>query len=431
MAPAAVIYAGDIIPAKSILGVLNGTEQFIISNKYFPKETYYNAKYADITLKASETANGFRLKPPAIFIKDSKTGRYVRKYVIAWTKDKNSQKRYFVMKPPEQSVNPIKQPMQLMVKVNQYSESPKEEDLNIAAFEYQALMAVQVVLVANMLCIDLSKYKTETTNEEFFGRLSKDLNAILNEKCTDKKTQPIEFDKEMIESFVKIPTYGIIDKNVVPVLDEPQGDEFVQSFTTFWEVVKKSFKKYIEKPTKYLPDVDVPNSLTKLLSENNYQPIPTFRLQRIIKDDSSKLIFDAKIKIVFLTGNAETDEKTRYPTKQKVGPNKVEPINLTTLNKLWGGSIKEPLPKDKRGEAYEGKMYIIPIFALKYYKQGNPTIAWSVDKMCVRTIKTASQDDYDGGEEYYDESTDDGVRDKQGAAIAEPVSDEDGYEEPY
>ena len=429
-----VIFAGELIPATTILGLLNGTEQYVIANKYFPKESLYSPKYDDITVKSSEGPNGFRLRGPTIYIKSPK-GEFVRNYVIAWTMDKNSQKRYYILKPSEQSLNPMKQQMNLLVKPNMFADPPKEDDLNMAAFEYQILMATQVLIVANMFGVDLSKYKTETTNDAFFTRFANELNTILKEKCTEneKKLQLVEFDKGMIDSFVKIPVYGVIDKNCVPVLEETQADEeLVQAFTSFWDAIKKSFKKYLEKPNKYLPDLEIPATLTKLLSENNFQPLPTFRSQKIItKDDKSITSFDAKLRITSAAEpGSDGAREFKYTTKQKVSADSVKPLTMSNMIRLWGGTTKEPNPKDKRGEAHEGKIYVIPRLDLKYYKQGNPTMSWITDKLCIRVIKQ-QEEDYDGGEEYYDESSDDKLHDKQGASIPEPTSDEDGYNSPY
>lgn len=427
-----VIFAGEIDVAKSILGIFNGTEAYAIANKYFPKETGYNSKHDDLSTRmASKSDKGFRLKAPTILMRN-KNGKLDKWFIIAWTADKGSQKDYF-FKAPDSKVNIDeifkRKRVDLYVSPNSRRDDVREDDERLAAMDYQLIMATQVLLFANLFGVNLSAY-TEEDNKAFFSRFEKEINGIM-EGATGKKGS-LSFDDAMIESFTNIPTYGRMEnKLLVPAVAEIQEDEEVlkPAFNSIWDSVKRAFSKQLGNPSKYLSSLKIPTDLTSIVSAINYCPIPSAVRKFVKFGENYETAFDLRVRI-----RPKLDESggwSRY-TRQKISKDKT--INLTRdgTYKLWGGSKSSPRPQGKRGESFEGKIFFKPELDLMYFPQGSPTMRWEVDKLSIQKKRVETIDDYDGGEEYYDESEGEGIPSKLGATLSTGDSDEDdGYSSPY
>ena len=252
------------------------------------------------------------------------------------------------------------------------------------------------------------------------------------EGATGKKGS-LSFDDAMIESFDNIPTYATTEtKTKIPAVIETQEDEEVikPAFNTIWDSVKKAYNKQLGNPSKYLSSLKMPSDLTSIVSALNYCPTPSIMIKYVKFGDNYERTLDVRVTI-----RPKVDDNgsgwERY-TRQRISDGKNINLNKVRTLKLWGGSASNPRPQGKRGGYFEGKIFFKPELDLMYFTSGSPTIRWEVDKLSIHKKREDVSDDYDGGEEYYDESDGEGIPSKLGATLNAGDSDEDdGYSSPY
>lgn len=427
-----ILFAGKLRPAKNVLSMFNGTEDFVIANRFFPRESHYTEK-DDIT-KAKELEAGLKMPSPKIWWRDPNTRAYTINYVIVWADDKDDkEKYYYFFKPPNSAIsgNFWKKTMNLSTGTNDKEHPFHNAEKNLIQIDYQLSIAMQILLFANAFNINIGEYGTgEMSNKEFFTRFGDDIDNVCKEQGIAPKA-PLIFEDAMIESFNQPPPFGKENGVPFPAL-ENDGEEPQKGFNTVWDSIKDSYGSFLaKKPLK----TKCPPCLQKITSSANYVPCPTFKRSFQInkEDDKYNIRFDTKIsldiKLDKSNPNYNPDVKdeylTRYPKKVGFG---VADEKFTAH--LWGGTPENIFPAGK-GQRHMGLIFIKPLLNFKYYKNGTPTIKWKAIRISTHKVKATVSDDFHiEGECYSDseEEVDKNELSKTGAALN--VDSDDGYDDP-
>lgn len=425
-----VLWAGELKPAKSVLGVLNGSEDYVVSNKFFATKSHFDPKYDAIGVYAGtpDTSKGYRLKSPSIWWKDPSTGSFTRWYVIAWNDRKNTPKQYFIIKPP--TVEAINKPAVKLLTIPNGKETPvSEAEANMLAIDYQLSVIMQVLLFSTAFGVDIGTYGAkEMSNEAFFTRFASDIESACKEQGIADK-EPLVFDGKMVESFTSPPLYAAIDKIYWPVVENGEEEEPTRAFKTIWESIKDSYSGALGKKgfkTK------CPATLKKIMDSSNFCPSPSMRTAVIHKDD--KYVKRVQMKVTFRVLNG-TGSNAKFCTKiLKVSKNEKKPKKVPLTRKLmpevYGAKEANPVPDNIKGVGRNGFIYLKPSIDFAYYSQGQPTTHWDVDYMRAARVATRI-DDYDNNDEYADQSEEDSDSEKRGTGTGLSEDDEgDGYQAP-
>ena len=429
-----VIYAGRIRPAKFVLGMFNGTEDFVIANRFFQRESHYTDK-DDIT-KAKELEAGLKLPTPRIWWKDPTTRAFTSNYIIVWADDKEDKnKHYYFFKPPNSAAGPNfwKRGMNLSVSTNDKDHPFHNAEKNLIQFDYQLSIAMQVLLFANAFGINIGAYGTgEMSNKDFFNRFAEDIDTMCKEQGISPKA-PLIFDDAMIDSFEHAPPFGKEDGIPFPAIESESGEEPQKAFKTVWDSIKDSYGGYLsKKPLK----TKCPPCLQNITRTNNCVPCPTFRRSYQInrEDDKYRIRFDTKItleiKVDKSNPNYNPDIKEDFLThfSKKTGFG-VADEKFTAH--LWGGTPDNLFPATK-GQGHTGLIFLRPMLNFKYYKNGTPTTKWKVIRISTKKTKVAVVDDFKIEGEVYSDSEEENeeMALSKGGAVTSTADSDDGYEDP-
>lgn len=431
--PTLILYAGEIKPAKSVLGMFNGSESFVISNRFFQTESMYDPNKDDIT-KRKENDSGFRLSSPHIYWKDPKTGAFVKGCCIAWNEKEHERKKYYAMKPSAQAWAGKcwdKQIMKVLISPNDKDNKIQNSEKNLLLIDYQFSIGMQVLLFANVFGIDLSKYGSgEMANDAFFAKFAEDIDGVCKDLGVSPK-EPLIFEEAMIKSFTNAPYFGKHQKIYVPAESQGEDEPIMPAFKTIWDSVADSYKSQLsKKPLKS----KCPPALTKILADPTYLPCPNFKLTigpNKKEDGKWKNFFDAKLRftIKFPEKDANFNPNITMYSRYQVSKDKIDPINRKFMARLWGGKENAPYPKDKIGALHEGFIFMRPNIDFQYYATGQPTITWAVDKIAIKDIKISTVEYADGNDCFQSDSDSDDSDEEVGRSGAKLAADDDddGY----
>ena len=153
MAQKEVIYAGDITPAKSLIGLLDGTEMFCVENPWFvvpgmrpiDKKTY-------MELKPSKASFGVMLSPVYLLVRTMDRKPFNSKFVIGYTNARGERKNYFVMK--EYDISKIRENVRHKLIVSPGADK-QISDENLIKLDQQLCMVMDVLLIAKIMDMDM------------------------------------------------------------------------------------------------------------------------------------------------------------------------------------------------------------------------------------------------------------------------------------
>lgn len=375
-----VIYTGDFVPAKSIIGLLDGSEMFCIANPYFFVEGVRKPDLKQYLEPCSTSKFGVMLKTADIYVRLTPTRPFTNRFSIGWTKGKGIKKDYFFMKLYEINSIPEKFKHKLII-------TPKstftEDDAKLCTFDYQNTVVMDVLLIAKILNIDLSTYKDLKDNTKFFAKFCVDINAAVNKLLgKGNKLQPdeeVKVDKFYIDTFTNPPTFLSKDKKLIPIRELGKPKSIIK---TLWDSFYDVYSSM---------DLESKLATFKAIIKANSFALPTFRFIDVVNKSSSvhERRFDSRLSIIQKLDqdnkNYNANIKDFLITQRCLGPKKFEQITQHNFATLWGST--EEQPDLTKGCTQTGCIFIIPQLEFKYYTQGNPTVEWRVEQLaCKRAM---------------------------------------------
>lgn len=408
-----VIYVGDIIPSKSIIGTLDGSEMFCVATPYFDVPGVRKPDPKKFLEQRSASKYGVMLAPAEIYVRSMPSRPFTSRFSIGWTKARGVKKSYFFMKLYEVNTIPDKFKHKLIITPEgQYT----DDDAKLCIFDYQMAMIMDILFVSKIVGIDLSTYKDLKDNSKFFAKFCADILTALN-KLLDKSSQigkeDFKLPKSYIDSFVNTPTFMSRDKKYFPIeqLGKPKS-EIKSLWSIFYDLYSSN-------------DLESKFTTWKSVIKSNATAIPSFRFIDIINKQSQahEKRFDARLSIIQKLDpdnkNFNANIKDFLITQRCLGPKKFEPITQHNFATLWGST--EENPALTKGVVQTGCVFLIPQLEFKYYNSGNPTLEWRVEQLAVK--KTSGG----GGANGYDDAAafvDDDDNDNGGGDAAAQFNDD-------
>lgn len=390
------VYATDITLPKSVIGLLDGSEQFCFENPYFPVAGIPKPDMKQfLEVKGLNSKYGVFLNSISIYYKGA-NGVFTKQYAIGYTETFNTgtgidkkKKDYYIMKPFE--VNKLGDSYKHKLIISPAKGEILNEDKTLLNLDYQFSMVMDVLCISKMLNINLNKYKG-MPNDTFYKSFITDINAFLKNKGSKKE---IEYDEALVNSFNDPPIIGKSERGeTVPVciLDDGKNVEtlFETLFMKFYESILKIKNQF--------------KGWEKVLQRSNCASFPSIKLIDFEKKSSDEEIthiprFDGRFTFYIQLTKGDKGYSDKIPdgliTRQQVTKQKIDKLTKATLPKLWGGAMSDD---DKvKGATQQGCLYVVPQPIFRYYEKGCPTIDWRVEKIATRRIMSASSADYDEG----------------------------------
>lgn len=386
-----VIAISEIVPAKSVVSLFDGTAMLYIANPYF-KDCPYDSVKDDILKPNPNAKNGYRLQNPQIYLRKDKHSGFNRWYILAW-KNKTEPKTYYIYKPFINALANLSTRPNIRISIGtaQAQETPNIEDDILASINYQLLFATEILLIARMFGINLKEIHSPD-NKEFLTKFGSLVNEkILSASRADKTkhSQGIKVTPEYIVSFVETPIYKRMKETWYPV-DSNDLDSNKPHFLTMMEQVKNMMN---DVSSKYPLDHAIQKIIHGAYCVSFCPPCKTIVYEN--KNHELKTKFDVRGTVWLANQGA------RMPTKIQKSPTKTEPCTPKEFTELYGGTLEAPNLKNFC--KHTGCIFFQPPkIDNKYYNQGQPELTWSIDKFTTKKIDKTSGMDYDYGNEIFD-----------------------------
>lgn len=405
------IYATDIKLPKSLIGLLDGSEQFCFENPYFNVAGMSKPdKKSFLEVKGTNSKFGVMLNQIYILFKGA-NNVFTRYYAIGYTETVNTgtridkkPKEYFIMRPFD--VTDLSKTNKYKLIVSPAKGEILNEDIALLKLDYQFSMVMDVLCISKILDIDLSKY-SGMNNEKFYKSFIDDINTILKEKGAKKL---MEFDEALVASFDNPPIFGKSTRgDTIPIYDLESSTEsaFETLFMSFYNSVSQIKSKL--------------KGWEKVLQRPNCAAFPSIRYMDFEKkgsEDETEHVkrFDSRLTFIIQLSPSDTGYNSKFPegliTRQQVNRTKIDKMTKATLPKLWGGAMSDD---DKtRGATQKGCLYIVPQPVYRYYEKGCPTIDWRVEKVATQRVQTTAMSDYDEGCDFLGEGNVDEINNETG-----------------
>lgn len=388
-----IIYTADIELSPSIIGLLNGTQMFYIENPHFrvegvqpiDRKTYLAIK------PGKQQQYGFMLNPVYLWVKTKKNKPYNDKFSIGYASTAGKPRDYYVMKPYE--VSNIRDNVRQKLMVYPRSD-PTPDDIKLLTLDYQLTMAMEVLLLASMLDINLARYGTLTDNKAFYTEFCNEINSILSKHCDMSEQEPFMVSDKYIASFLDPPIYATKSGKSIPLTELGKPKTELKSPMVL-------FHKIFE--DEQLSSVQRFKPIACMVRENSYT-LPSIRYIDYCKKGTSDHIkrFDSRLSFFI---QLEPNDKGFNPnfkdfmlTIRPVSKGKYEALTPHDLSQLWGGGLSDQ--ESEKGATQQGVIFIVPSLSFKFYKQGNPGVEWRVEKISCRRVLNSPMSNYDDGDEF-------------------------------
>lgn len=411
-----IVYAGDIENAKSIIGLLDGSEMFCVENPYFKvggmraidKKTF-------LAIKQPTSTYGTMLNPVYLMVKTMRNKPFNSRFAIGYISSKGVGKNYYVMRPYE--TNKLTESVRQKLIVVPSGE-PSKEDTNLAVLDYQLCMVMEVLLISVIMNVDLSKYAGVHDNNVFYKRFCMEVTNKMKSNV-DLNDQVLEVDDRYINSFNKPPYYASREKKHVPI------SELGKIKSTINSLFAKFYDLYLD------ADYHIHVGKWRDVVTANAVSVPSIRLIDYCKRGSTEHSARFDGRLTFCIQLSQTDKgfnpnfKDFLVTQRALGGGKYQPLTPTTLASLWGGSLSDP--NTSKGATQSGCLFIVPQLSFKFYNQGNPTVDWRVEKVAVKRNAMQLGVNYNDGDEFAgdDEQDENSNGDDQYMEGAGPVIPDD------
>lgn len=415
------IYANNIVLPKSVIGLLDGSEQFCFENPYFQvpgtkpvdKKLFLEPRQSKRPKSGSEY--GIMLNSPYIYVKsNSSSNVFTTNYAIGYTEIRGStkiKKEYFIMKPYQTPNLAETSKVKLMVRPRKSSTGETLiEDKVLIQLDYQFSMVMDVLIIAKILDIDLAEFKGQD-NDNFYPNFVQRINDFLKSKSVNLPNKVINTEDDefaaFVASFEKAPIILKDKKDILPITITEGGKDiqepFKQLFAMFMNAI--SGQRAILSKWKHftIPDVYAGT-------------IPSFRYaaywnDKNPQDPKYESLIDIRLVFNYQLEPGDKGYNEKIPdfviTRQQVNKREQRKLTKYTVPTLWGGSLTDGNESTRKGMGQSGCLYIIPQASFKYYKQAGPTIEWRVEKAILNPVPMTNSTEYDEGNEFMEGDIDD------------------------
>jgi len=415
--PRVIIYSNTIIPSKSVIGFLDGSEMFTVCNKYFTDKCgLYDPNKDDISKIATETSAGCRLKSPRVAVKPEGRTAFTNWFVIGWRDSNSSTKDYYISSPTSERFGDKPNDLfknchfKLIVTPSGASKDLKPEDINLTILDYQFTIIMEVLLVAELFGINLKEFSGMYDNTEFFTKFAAAIMTSLRDKYGYKdkeKDEPLRISDEYIRSYTNTPLFrNAKGENVIILLREDKEND-----SSSFEMLCAELMDFIKSKKIVMPA----SSLYKKIMKKNSVPAPTFK-QSVWTDTKNPEItkqgFDSRLDFCIQYEEGQPgfnpNIKSHMITKKHKTKTEIVPMKKDIVE-LWGGTEASPKPLNNRSVAHRGSIYITPSFDFKFYGAGQPGPNWHVNKIALKKQTLVTPDYFDGGDFMNDSDDEDGI----------------------
>lgn len=399
--PKEVIYAADIQPFKSIIGALNGSEQFCIATPDIKVDGIPSVdpkRYLEIT---APSQNGAMVIAPEIWVRPLPNRPFTKSFVIAWTSGRGVKKSYYIMKLFNSGTITDKGKHKLIILPSNEGGSPGSDDSALMMFDSQVTMIMNILFIAKLLRINLGTYRDLTDNKKFFAKFQSDVISVVS-KLADTQLGPEDFkiSADYVNTFTTPGIYRVMDKKTVLIKEIGKPKSQIKSiWDSFYEIYS---------------NLDLENKLpgwTQVIKANS-GALPSFRWLDTLnkKSNTRSKNFDTRIEIQLklLEGDKGYNPRIKdmFVTKFTNNPKKsAELLTATQVPTLWGSDVSDP--NRTKGARQLGCIFLNPQIEYKFYSSGNPTVGWRADQLAIREDNSGSKADYDDAMAFFSDTPED------------------------
>ena len=381
-----VLYAGELKACDSILGIFDGSEQFAIATPWFniPGAKPVDAKKF-LELKTIKDGNGNAmgavLTSPTLLARRG-NNPFTTNFVVGYTEAAHQSKSYWIRKP----FNTPK-PTDKRAKVDITPATRTAADDNLVTIDYQLCVAMDVLLVSNIVGIELKRFEGLHDDKAFFITLCEAITAELSKKHKSIGSKALTMSEEFFNTLKRPPVYAANEIGLKVACANPEdvdGSRIKGFYETFMDFIKAA--KITAKFGEF-------NGVLK----NNGYAVPDFRMFGYQKKDTgeSATAFQGKMLVNVFQPN---DEKNFYITNRVVSKGKTKKCEASDLFDLWNASIEKP--EANKHAKQDGCIFLVPRINYGFYKQGNPSIQWRADKIALAKSVIDSAGDYEDGDDF-------------------------------
>ena len=190
-----VVYASDIKLPSTVIGMLDGTEDFLIENPYFNVPGIKPVDKKEWLKPILDKKGGLFLASLRVYYKGINKV-FTSKFVIGWTSVVQGSKvmKEYRINAPFAATESLKQKQKIMVSPATHEEGI--DDIKLATLDWQFSMIQDVLCISKIFDINMVKYKG-MDNNVFYKAFIDDVNKILKERSCK---QPLSVEQIYIDS---------------------------------------------------------------------------------------------------------------------------------------------------------------------------------------------------------------------------------------
>lgn len=377
-----IIYADQIKPAASIIGLIDGSEQFWFENPWFsvPGSKPVDKKTYLLPI-SDQSGSGAFLKSPKLLARTS-AGGFTQNFSIGWTRPKVL-KEYRVNS-PHKSVKDIKQKTKLLVSP---CDSNTPEDAAILTLAWKLNYVQDIVLIAHILDIDLAKYKG-APNDKFLPAFVEECNKILQAAGASKT---IVLDSAYTADFEVPQILHNLDSDNSIFISELGSDQpsFKSVYQEFYESVK-SIKTLKNRPKN--------KQYSCVWGRSGNGATPSVRWHSYIKAEDEEAtplkLFDSRVTFTLKLDPDDPQYNPRIPdfilTNNQVGKAKTIKLTKPALISLWGGTSWPSTAEKKESAIQSGCIFVRPAITYSYHAKGTPTVELQADTVVLHKVNKSA-----------------------------------------
>ena len=418
MATKQTVYASELKPFTSVIGLFDGSEEFAIDNPFFQLPGCKQCDPKAWLNAIPDSKGGLFLNGPRL-LKKNANKVFSAIFVIGWTsvvQNQKLKKEYRIHAPVAQET--LKRKQKLMVSPG--SMEIGEDDAKLILFEWQLTLAMDVMVVAKVLNINLNKYKG-MSNEQFYHAYISDINTELKKL---KAQTMIEYDEELVKSWTQPP---IASKS------KRKDDIFIYDITNpqdpAIEPLMSSFYESITSIRGKVPTFE-PKGIERVWSRPNCFAIPSFKYKTYMNkqdpDAGLQQVFDGRLTFISLVPKTDKEYNPKFPenlcTIKQVSRTQKVKLTKEILPELWGATTYNPNPERHESAKHAGCIFLSPSLNFSFHEKGSPGLDWRVDTYALSRVVTSEAEEVGDAGDFMDESeqtsTSGGNFDEQAGAFA-------------
>lgn len=384
-----VLYGNDIKPASSLIGLLDGSEQFCISSPFFEVPGIIPEKKTDFLTKGSESQYGFALKAPSLYARPNDDSPYVKYFKIAVAVAPGIKKNFTVRKPYGAATNFLTKNKESLSMILNREADQVDEKLCLIAHQFSCVL--DVLLISKILDINLTEFKNDKDNTAFYTKFCTKATEIMSSK-TDLEDHKLKVTENFIKSFTKCPFYMKRDKKYGPIFDfgNPKS-RMISLMNAFYKLNSDIDNSYLGEHSRLVADSSY--SIPNIMKEDY--------LNNKTNKHGSNVLLNGIVIIKLEEGEEGYNEKMNHiATKLKCKKSVTNPLTRNDVPTLWGGTVSNTVASI--GKSHTGCLYIVPTVTTKCYKNVTNTVEWRISDI-IRNDRKFTPVATDVGDEFIDD----------------------------